>query len=128
MIKTWTEDRIVSKIPSRVKIVIFLLKMKNCLISTSAIDEHPNLVSILFFHVGKTPKNELKLGKKYVQIDARLPQKKIKNWKMNILFKNPRFCIKIFNSFIPALDHCGTITETQASSFEGLQILLGKKV
>ena len=55
--------------------------MKNCLISTSAIDEHPNLVSILFFHVGKTPKIELKLGKKYVRIDARLPQKKKKELK-----------------------------------------------
>ena len=60
--------------------------MKNCLISTSAIDEHPNLVSILFFHVGKTPKNELKLGKKYVQIDARLPQKKKKRIEKSTFF------------------------------------------
>ena len=43
--------------------------------------------------------------------------------RSQILFKNFQFF-----PLIPALDHCGTITETQASSFEGLQILLGKKV
>ena len=109
--------------------------MKNCLISTSAIDEHPNLVSILFFHVGKTPKIELKLGKKYVRIDARLPQKKkeLKNQNSFKIFSSKELSQILFKTFqffplIPALDHCGTITETQASSFEGLQILLGKKV
>ena len=84
MIKTRTEDRIVSQIKylltyllfsSRAKFVIFLLKMKNCLISTSAIDEHPNLVSILYFYDGKTPNNELKLGRKCVRIDGSLPKK-----------------------------------------------------
>ena len=49
--------------------------MKHCLISTSAIDEHPNLVSILYFYDGKTPNNELKLGRKCVRIDGSLPKK-----------------------------------------------------
>ena len=101
---------------SRAKFVIFLLKMKNCLISTSAIDEHPNLVSILYFYDGKTPNNELKLGRKCVRIDGSLSKK---DWKNQHSFeiisckKRPQILFKHFNFFplMSALDHCG-ITET----------------
>ena len=78
MIKTRTEDRIVSQIKyllmyysrQSAENCYFFFKMKNWLISTSAIDEHPNLVSILYFYDGKTPNNELKLGRKCVRIDG----------------------------------------------------------
>ena len=101
---------------SRAKFVIFLLKMKNCLISTSAIDEHPNLVSILYFYDGKTPNNELKLGRKCVRIDGSLPKKRIEKstffWNNFLQKATPNFVQTFqFFSLMPALDHCG-ITET----------------